>query len=83
MKFRRFRRDSDLEDELRAHLDLQAEENAARGITGELPCDRHCRRRQIFERTPASSAHDLLPNHGSSGGRGRQSGLSHEFGHAQ
>ena len=32
MKFRRFRRDSDLEDELRVHLDLQAEENAARGM---------------------------------------------------
>jgi predicted permease len=32
MKFKRFRRDADLEDELRVHLEMQAEENADRGM---------------------------------------------------
>jgi len=35
MKFRRFRRDADLEDELRVHLDLQSEENTARGMPND------------------------------------------------
>jgi len=49
MKFKRFRRDADIEDELRVHLDLQAEENAARGMPPE---EARRRARLLLGRTP-------------------------------
>jgi putative ABC transport system permease protein len=50
MKFKRFRRDSDLEDELRVHLEMQAEENAERGMP---PVEARRRARLRLGRTPA------------------------------
>ena len=49
MKFKRFRRDADLEDELRVHLDMQAEENTARGMPPE---EARRRARLLLGRTP-------------------------------
>ncbi|HEY3456350.1 MAG TPA: permease prefix domain 1-containing protein, partial [Bryobacteraceae bacterium] len=49
MKFKRFRRDADLEDELRVHLDMQTEENAARGMPPE---EARRRARLLLGRTP-------------------------------
>ncbi len=50
MKFKRFRRDADLEDELRVHLEMQAEENADRGMS---PVEAQRRARLLLGRTPA------------------------------
>jgi predicted permease len=50
MKFKRFRRDSDLEDELSVHLEMQAEENAGRGMP---PIEARRRARLRLGRTPA------------------------------
>jgi predicted permease len=50
MKFKRFRRDADLEDELRVHLEMQAEENADRGMQ---PLEARRRARLLLGRTPA------------------------------
>jgi putative ABC transport system permease protein len=50
MNFKRFRRDADLEDELRVHLEMQAQENADRGMPpGEARRRAHLR----LGRTPA------------------------------
>jgi predicted permease len=50
MRFKRFRRDADLEDELRVHLEMQAEENADRGMQ---PMEARRRARLLLGRTPA------------------------------
>ena len=50
MKFKRFRRDADLEDELRVHLEMQTEENTDRGIS---PVEAQRRARLLLGRTPA------------------------------
>lgn len=50
MKFKRFRRDTDLEDELRVHLEMQAEENADRGMP---PVEARRRARLRLGPTPA------------------------------
>jgi predicted permease len=50
MKFKRFRRDADLEDELRVHLEMQAEENADRGMP---PAEARRRAHLRLGRTPA------------------------------
>ncbi len=50
MNFKRFRRDADLEDELRVHLEMQAEENADRGMP---PVEARRRAHLRLGRTPA------------------------------
>jgi predicted permease len=50
MKFKRFRCDADLEDELRVHLEMQAEENTDRGMP---PVEAQRRAHLRLGRTPA------------------------------
>ena len=50
MKFKRFRSDSDLEDELRVHMEMQAEDNRAEGMSA-VEAER--RAHLLLGRTPA------------------------------